>query len=351
MENIFYVYAYLDPRKPGIFKYGNIEFNFEPFYIGKGHLDRCYQGLTKFKSQKDTYKFRKIKSIAKDGYIPIIQKICENLCESDSFIKEIELIQKIGRHDLTLGPLTNNTDGGEGTINVNPEWRKVLSKPIQQFTRDGKFLDEYESIKAACNVTGLIPQNVGAAANGKYKTSGGFVWRYTNDSDQLQGHLKRVVKMPKHSEATKRKMRGSKKSDTTKQKMSKNSSVKLSVIQVDENDNHIQSWDSITMASQTTGIPVNKIRRSCQGRFPKITERFIWTDPVKQQDAIKTHNEIMKIKQKDRLRIRQMKNGILIKEWNFLTQVKEGGFSHHGVTKQCKAGGGMYRGFYWEYSK
>jgi hypothetical protein len=29
-----YVYAYLDPRKPGIFKYEEYEFGYEPFYIG-----------------------------------------------------------------------------------------------------------------------------------------------------------------------------------------------------------------------------------------------------------------------------------------------------------------------------
>ena len=34
--SIFYVYAYLDPRKPGVFQYKDFRFDYEPFYIGKG---------------------------------------------------------------------------------------------------------------------------------------------------------------------------------------------------------------------------------------------------------------------------------------------------------------------------
>ena len=41
----FYVYVYLDPRKPGSFNYGKLEFDFEPIYIGKGHGERMYNHL------------------------------------------------------------------------------------------------------------------------------------------------------------------------------------------------------------------------------------------------------------------------------------------------------------------
>lgn len=44
-DNIFYVYVYLDPRKPEYRVYGNYEFDYEPFYVGKGCNDRAYSHL------------------------------------------------------------------------------------------------------------------------------------------------------------------------------------------------------------------------------------------------------------------------------------------------------------------
>lgn len=44
-KNRFYVYALLDPRKPGKYKYGEYEFDYEPFYVGKGSGDRCEHHL------------------------------------------------------------------------------------------------------------------------------------------------------------------------------------------------------------------------------------------------------------------------------------------------------------------
>lgn len=120
-KNNFYVYALLDTRKPGNFKYGNWKFAYEPFYIGKGkgkraafHLLAC--GVKQSTSRtRSPIKVNKILSIRKSGKEPDIRYIMENMQESDAFALEIKLIGLIGKKVDKKGPLTNITDGGEGT--------------------------------------------------------------------------------------------------------------------------------------------------------------------------------------------------------------------------------------------
>lgn len=100
----FYVYIYLDPRKKGNYIYDDLDFEYEPFYVGKG----CgYRYLHHLNDSKNHYKINKIAKIIKEGYFPIILKIFENLEESESYIKESEVINKIGRYIDKSGPLTN----------------------------------------------------------------------------------------------------------------------------------------------------------------------------------------------------------------------------------------------------
>jgi len=120
MSNCFYVYAYLDPRKPGKFEYMNskFSFDFEPFYVGKGTRTRFYDHINESKrtqKYKNAYKTSKILKIIKEtGDIPIIVFIKKAITNSSSKRLERLLISKIGRADKKIGPLTNMTDGGEG---------------------------------------------------------------------------------------------------------------------------------------------------------------------------------------------------------------------------------------------
>lgn len=108
----YYVYALLDPRKPGIFNFEGVSFNHEPFYIGKGKNKRCYNHFRNLNNIN--LKTNKIKKILKTGLIPIIQKIQTNLSETVAHNAEKQLIKTIGRRNIKTGLLTNLTDGGEG---------------------------------------------------------------------------------------------------------------------------------------------------------------------------------------------------------------------------------------------
>jgi hypothetical protein len=128
-HHVFYVYIYLNPLKSGDFYYKNYHFNFSPFYVGKGQGKRLYKHLTEadkllqiekesINNEKETYNMHKINTINKIkrlGKEPIIFKIKENLSNEESCELEKYLIKLIGRADKKLGPLTNQTDGGEGS--------------------------------------------------------------------------------------------------------------------------------------------------------------------------------------------------------------------------------------------
>jgi len=136
MINNFYVYVYLDPRKPGKYKYGLYEFEYEPFYIGKGSNGR-WNDINNGRSKQ----FKGIiNNIKKSGFEPIVIKVKENLNEDNSFILESNLIKLIGRKDLKNGLLINFTNGGEGVSGWVPseEHNKKISKTRKELFKIGK---------------------------------------------------------------------------------------------------------------------------------------------------------------------------------------------------------------------
>jgi len=108
--NGYYVYIYLDPRKPGKYKYDEYKFDYEPFYVGKGK-GRRFKDIDYNRS--DYFK-RKINKIKNSGLKLTFLKLKKNLNEEESFIQESKLIKLIGRKDLNKGTLVNFTDGGGG---------------------------------------------------------------------------------------------------------------------------------------------------------------------------------------------------------------------------------------------
>lgn len=135
MEEKYYVYAYLDPRDNGEFRFGNYDFKNKPFYIGKGKSDRLDKHLKSIKEKNvditnNRYKLNVINQIISDGFEPIIIKVIDGLDEKTAFDIETLLIDIMGFRYNKTGILTNISIGGLGgdTFTNNPRKEDIREK-------------------------------------------------------------------------------------------------------------------------------------------------------------------------------------------------------------------------------
>ncbi len=122
-KRIFYVYVWLDPRKPGPFYYGHWKFEYEPYYVGKGKNKRAWNHIGNKHAANKTNK------ILKEGLERIVVLKRSFLTENEALELEVRLISKIGRKDLKTGPLTNwHTSGSDIRIKHKTHHSKACSK-------------------------------------------------------------------------------------------------------------------------------------------------------------------------------------------------------------------------------
>lgn len=121
--NKFYVYAYLDPRKPGKWELSNITVDFEPFYVGKGTGRRAKCHLNMKTKHRKNHIISKLLSL---DIQPILVMVKENMYQEDALNLESLLITDIGTlskiPNVKHGPLTNLKL--DGTIQIYSEESK-----------------------------------------------------------------------------------------------------------------------------------------------------------------------------------------------------------------------------------
>jgi hypothetical protein len=190
----YYVYTHLNPQTKEI------------FYVGIGKGNRAWNkgaGRNKFwENYVNKYGFE-------------VEIIAENITRNQAGKIEIELIAHLGRRQIEEGgTLVNRSiggDGGSGGYTHTEEWKRQHSerqlgkkkkplsqeakeklskaltgrevtwgKPVLQFDKQGNFIKEWPSTRAAKRETGA--KNVFEVASGYknqlYKSSGGFIWKY-----------------------------------------------------------------------------------------------------------------------------------------------------------------------------
>ena len=145
----YYVYVYLNTLKAGEFNVGKFNFNYEPFYVGKGKDIRCSVHLNVI-DKRNKLKQRIIDKIKANNKNPIVVKLYENMSEYSAFRLEKYYIHKIGRRDLKLGSLSNLTDGGEGGSGIKYTRKKRINmlsnkQSIVKYNNNGIILEIFEN--------------------------------------------------------------------------------------------------------------------------------------------------------------------------------------------------------------
>lgn len=132
----------------------------------------------------------------KDGYISIC--LCVNYKSkrfqihrlvAETFIPNLYNLPEVNHKDEN--PSNNNSNNLEWCdriYNMNYgtcKYRMGLHrrKPVNQYSKEGKFIKEYSSMKEAAILNNIKLNNISCCCNHikNYKTAGGYIWKFKED--------------------------------------------------------------------------------------------------------------------------------------------------------------------------
>ena len=193
-NNIYYNYILLDPRKPSKWVYRGIEFNFLPFYVGKGSKSRVTDHY-RDSCDDNLYTKHKIKKLKDGGFIPTYTIFNENVSKQQAFDCEIETIKYI--KDTFGNILTNLTDGGEDPpVHIGKD--NVNAVHVCQYDKDtGEFIAEWDSAADACRSLGIsteMARHITQCCKGTRRTAAMYKWSFEklDKIDSNQGKFDRI---------------------------------------------------------------------------------------------------------------------------------------------------------------
>jgi hypothetical protein len=148
---------------------------------------KCYIGITNQKPEKrwgnnginylkktkhDTYYQPKFAyAILKYSWDNFEHEILfENLTIDEAKQKEIELISYYNAIDNGY-----NIEAGGNCVVCS------IEKPVKQYTKEGLFIQEYDSVRQASEITGINRSDIGSCCRDNLKTAGNFIWRFSVD--------------------------------------------------------------------------------------------------------------------------------------------------------------------------
>lgn len=261
----YYIYVFLDGSKPGKFIYDDIEFEYEPFYVGKGTGDRIKTSLY---DRESPFKVNKIKKIKKIGGEIISVKLYENLENEESLEMEKYVIKKIGRRDLGLGTLVNQTDGGDGRLTSphSNETKLKISNTKKSQHLHSIITDDFKEYLREINTGSNNPM---FGKHHSEKTKEEHSLRVSGVNHPMFGK--------KHNEETINKIKERRNKSNIQERLNKISTEVNSkvVLQFSLDGDFISEYESIKIASEKTGCSESIIGKCCRGVI-KNPRKFIF---------------------------------------------------------------------------
>lgn len=248
--------------KPGIFKYHDLEFKFEPFYVGKGNESRIYTSL----KRGSNFKMNKIKKVSKNN-IKVI-KLYEGIGNLESLKLETLVISKIGRRDLKLGPLVNLTDGGDGRL-LSPHSEETKKKISETKKSQNLHIYHSEEVKEKLREINKGENNPMFGKHHSDEIKEKHSLRTSGINHPMYGK--------KHNDETLKKIKDKRNAVIDQQEINKKSAELNSkkVLQFTLDGEFIKEYNSIKETAKETGLSESLIGKTCRG-VVKNPSKFIF---------------------------------------------------------------------------
>jgi group I intron endonuclease len=262
LNSNYYVYALLDSSKPGTYKYDDLSFDYEPFYIGKGTGNRIKDTLY----DKTSFKKNKIDKLNSLGVEIISIKIKEGISNEKAILLEKKYINLIGRRDQLNGSLVNLTGGGDGRLS-SPHTQEVKDKISKTYlSKNLKWNHKKETLKK-------MSQKQKGQGNGFYGK------KHSEEVKERHSELMSGVSHPmygkKHTEEAKTRLKEHRKNNISND-LIKQSCQKFNkeVDMYNLNMEYLKSFKSVKEASENTGINESLISKCCRGDIKSPTRYY-----------------------------------------------------------------------------
>jgi predicted GIY-YIG superfamily endonuclease len=226
-----WIYVLKDPRDDS-YKYVGMSKN--PNKRLKEHIYDCKRETTK--------KGNWISKLVMLGLEPILVILEETTIDECGNREEYHIKNLINEGSFLL----NYDDKGVGTANglkkeTIDKLKSFNTKQIIRYDLNGIKIDEFKSLREAARLTGLNHGNISKCCSGKFKHTGGFIFKTGGTNID-------VVMNP--------------------------NGVKKNILEVDNEGNIINEFISISEASKQTMIAGSSISRACHGKIKKTNNRY-----------------------------------------------------------------------------